>query len=269
MPFRLPGVHSRRIDAVTSRLPLLSTGVDLLDDSQLLSWLLRSEQRVTVTNHNLHSLALTEKDPRLQEFYRSADVVFIDGMPLVWVLRARGFPARPHHRITALDWLPRFFEKAAGKGVRVFHLGGTTHVERFCRTELPKHFPGLRIDAHHGFFNAEPGSVDNDAIVDQINKYEPDVLLVGMGMPRQEHWVANNRSALKARCVCTIGGTMSYLVGEQATPPRWLGTHGMEGIYRLLHDPRRLGGRYLYEPMGLVGPLARDLLGARRAGRRR
>lgn len=244
---------------MTGRLSLLSTGVDLVDQDHLLALLLQRGPSVTIAHHNLHSLALTEKDRDLQAFYRTADVVFIDGMPIVWLLKARGERAEPRHRNTGLDWLPRFLGEAARKGTKVFHLGGTLRASQYCRSDLPRQFPGLRIEAHHGYFNARRDSEENRAVLDKINAFGPHVLLVGMGMPRQELWIEQNRDDLWADVVCTLGGTIAYLAGEQATPPRWLGQFGLEGAYRFARDPRRLWARYLREPAGLIRPMADDL----------
>ena len=87
-----------------------------------------------------------------------------------------------------------------------------------------------------------------------------------MGMPRQANWIYDNRSQLTANVTFPLGGIMDYLVGETATPPRWTGPLGVEWAYRLLHDPRRLAGRYVWEPIRLAPWIAAQLCRARLAG---
>ena len=88
----------------------------------------------------------------------------------------------------------------------------------------------------------------NAAVVEHINRFQPHILIVGMGMGRQEHWISGNRKILRTNCIGTCGACMEYFAGAVPTAPRWLGPLGLEWLYRLLSDPKRFWMRYLIEP---------------------
>ena len=92
-----------------------------------------------------------------------------------------------------------------------------------------------------------------------IAAFDPDVLMVGMGMPQQETWVLDNRAALKRAAIFTVGAAFDYEAGVQRTPPRWTGRLGVEWLARLASEPRRLAWRYLVEPWSLLGPALHDI----------
>lgn len=247
--------------AQVEQVAILTTFVTPMTASQLVDLLVAPGRR-TVVHHNLHSLALLTADRYLADCFSHADFAFIDGMPIVWYLRSRGMSVDVRHRTTVLDWLPIFLNRAADSGLRVCHLGGTATTAAISRSVLMTRHPGLLLETYPGFYN----EAEESALVEQINDAAPDVLLVGMGMPRQEQWVARHRDRLDVPVVCTVGGAFSYFSDEQALPPRWLGPWGLEGAFRLLSDPRRLAHRYLMEPWVLVRPLMNDWLGRRTTG---
>jgi len=97
-------------------------------------------------------------------------------------------------------------------------------------------------------------------VLAQIREFQPQVLMVGMGMPRQEYWILDNLPDIAANVVLTAGACFDYLAGVIPTPPRWLGKIGLEWIFRLWHEPRRLWKRYLWEPWLLLPLAPKDVL---------
>jgi N-acetylglucosaminyldiphosphoundecaprenol N-acetyl-beta-D-mannosaminyltransferase len=215
--------------------------------------------RCVIGNHNLHSVVLHHRDPEMQRFYRYARYIFIDGMPLVWVGRLLGMPVRREHRMTSVDWLRPLLARAAQQGWRIFFVGSRPEVAQRASEVLREEFPGLQMEAAHGYFDVSPGSDENQAVLDRIRDYRTDLLLVGMGMPRQEHWIARELERLDARVIMNLGAVMDYVAGAVPTPPRWMARLGFEWLGRLAAEPRRLGYRYLVEPWFLLPHLARDL----------
>lgn len=209
-------------------------------------------QRIVIANHNMHSLYLQRRSADLRQFYDQADYVFADGMWIIHLARLFKQPLGPEHRITSLDWLAPLLELAERSSWRVFFLGGTASVaERFERY-IRANYGSLSARHQHGYFDMHPDSAENQEILATIRAFEPHLLFVCMGMPRQEQWIHANRSQLAANVTFPLGGIMDYLVGDTATPPRWTGPMGVEWAFRLLHDPRRLAGRYLWEPIRLA-----------------
>lgn len=228
----------------------------------------RSGEPRIIANHNLHSIYLHQRDEKLRAFYRLADLVHVDGMSVIAAGRLLGLPLRREHRVTYLDWIDGLLATAAVRGWRVMSIGHETSVAQRGAGELRRRHPGLVLEALPGFFDTSVGGSDNRALLRRIHEFEPDVLMVGMGMPRQEHWIYDNYLELPPCVVLTAGAAIAYAAGNVATPPRWAGAMYLEWAFRLLAEPRRLWRRYLLEPWSVLPILARELIAgaARREG---
>jgi N-acetylglucosaminyldiphosphoundecaprenol N-acetyl-beta-D-mannosaminyltransferase len=210
---------------------------------------IRDHRNWIIANHNLHSLYLFHKHPKLREFYSGVRWTHIDGMPLVALGRLYGYRLERQHRVTLVDWTYPLMELAASKGWRVFHLGSSKGAAEKGAAELRKLYPALQIEVSGGYFDARYGSSENEAVVERINAYGPDLLMVGMGMPRQEFWTQENSARLKADVILSsVGAAFDYVAGAVPTPPRWSGRLGLEWAFRLAHDPARMFSRYFIEP---------------------
>jgi N-acetylglucosaminyldiphosphoundecaprenol N-acetyl-beta-D-mannosaminyltransferase len=205
-------------------------------------------EQIVVANHNLHSLYLHDRDPKLRAFHAGAEVTHADGMSLVLVARLLGVPLTRRHRVTYIDWLGPLLAEAVRHGWRVFALGGEPGVYDRAAKELRTRHPGLELAGTHGYFDPTPGSAGNRDVLERIATYRPHVLLVGMGMPRQEHWVYDNRAELTANAILMSGAALDYVAGVVPTPPRRAAALGLEWLWRLASEPGRLWRRYLVEP---------------------
>ena len=248
---RLPNV-----DVSREREQVLGVEVDIITRDELqaeVTRAVRDRRRLWVSNHNLHSAYLMLDDEGMQRWNAIADLVFVDGMSLVAASRLRGGRLRPVHRATILDWMPGVLSDAAREGSIVYHLGGDpAWVDRGAARWRAEH-PGLLLHLHHGYFSDE----ESGAVVERINAVAPPLLLVGMGMPRQEEWLADHARELSAPVIVTVGAFLAYAAGATAEPPRWIGRVGLEWAWRLVADPRRLARRYLLEPVLLARELRR------------
>lgn len=215
------------------------------------------DERHIIANHNLHSVYLcnNKRNPKMAHFYQTATCTFIDGMSLVLLCNLLGTSLKLQHRLTSLDFLPSILEHAKRNNWRNYYLGTKQELVEKGIGILKRNFNGLDIRFHNGYFNAQRNSDENKRIVQSINDYRPHILLVGMGMPRQEEWIIDNFEQLKVNVVFSIGAYIDYIAGDKPIPPRWLGHLGLEWLYRLLCEPRRLGQRYLIEPWFLLGLL--------------
>lgn len=231
--------------------------------NELVEWGISEGRKWIITNHNLHSVYLLHRHPRLREFYAGAHWTFIDGMPLVALGRLYGYPLERKHRVTLADWADPLMELAARRGWRVFHLGSKSEVGEKAAAVLRKRYPGLQIEVSGGYFDARPGSAENEALLRRINAYLPDLLMVGMSMPRQEYWTQDNFARLKAHVILSSNGAaMDYVAGAVKTPPRWAGRLGLEWASRLANEPRRLFSRYFLEPWYILALLIVEYLRA-------
>lgn len=242
------------------RIRLLGGEMDVMTADQLLAFIagrIAARRPALIANHNLHSLHLWRRTPAMATLYARADRIEIDSTPLIAWARLMGHGAGREHRLTYLDWREAFWARAAAQGWRVFHLGCAPGVgETAVRAILGRH-PDLELGTRHGFFDM--AGAENAAVLADIRRFAPDVLFVGMGMPRQEAWIEANRDRLPPCVVMPIGGALTYEAGAVATPPRWTGRMGVEWLWRFFTEPRRLFHRYFVEPWSLAPQALGDL----------
>ena len=222
-----------------------------------------AEHRCVIGHHNLNSVFHFHRDPKVREFYTRADWSFVDGMSLVLAGRLLGLPLRREDRMTAVDWLRPLLRRVAEEGWRVFFLGSEPGVAEKAAGILRTECPGLQLEVAHGFFDITPGSKGSDAVLSRIRDCRPHLLIVGMGMPRQEHWIVDHLERIEANAILNQGAFMDYVAGAVPTPPRWMGWLGLEWLARLLAEPGRLWRRYLLEPWFLLPIFLRELLSRR------
>ena len=247
----------------SSRVKIMGQDMDLLCEGDLMMQIDRMvglRRRFLIANHNLHSLYLVTRTPEMAKMYERADVIQIDSVPLIRFARMTGHPAELAHRLTYLDWRDSFWTMAHNRCWRVFYLGGAPDVAQSAMRRLALTYPDITFEARDGFFDIDTDGNENRIVLKQIDDFQPDVLLVGMGMPRQEMWIAANMDALPPCVILPVGAAFDYEAGVQNAAPRWMGQWGLEWLYRLCSDPKRLASRYLYEPWFLLKPALRDLL---------
>ena len=205
-----------------------------------------------IASQNVHGLYKYFTDDSFRRLHECA-CVRIDGMPLVWLARLHGLQVRREHRAAMIDCFPEFLKRGAEEGWRIFYLGGRPEVAAAGRERLHGVYPGLQFESHHGYFPESPDSAENGAVIERINAFRPHVLMVGMGMGRQERWILDNADRLSANCIWTCGALLEYFAGAVPVAPRWLGQIGLEWAYRFCSNPRRFAWRYLVEPWLVVG----------------
>jgi N-acetylglucosaminyldiphosphoundecaprenol N-acetyl-beta-D-mannosaminyltransferase len=252
-------------EAISQRVSLAGISVDLLTIKDLLSLLVHAtatQDKCLILHHNLHSLCLYHTVSDFKVCYSQASHVYIDGIPVVWLGKIAGLPARSEHRITLLDSFTIVLRKAEQCGWRVFYLGSLAEVITRGLDAIKQEYPQLNISGHHGYF--ENHGFESDEVISKINSFGADILFVGLGMPLQERWLAEHHSQINASAILTCGATLDYLTGHAYRPPAWVGPLGLYGIFRLVSDPRRLWKRYLVEPVILLKhmffPLMRQCL---------
>lgn len=220
----------------------------------------RSKRIAIIAHHNLHSLYLAGRNALMRRFFDRADFVIIDGTAVVWLLRLCGQRLSSEKRAACLDWMPVFLPTASADSWRVFYLGSEPSVLTAGLQVIRAQYPDLKIEGHHGHFDKRSGASDNSLIIQRIREFSPQVLLVGMGMPIQECWLLENLEKLPPCVILNMGGYLDYIAGLKPTPPRWLGPLGLEWLYRLCSEPRRLSHRYLVEPLFVIKDLLAELL---------
>lgn len=252
------------------RVRILGAEVDVVtprDMLRLTEALVDAGGPAVIANHNAHSLVLARRSAAMRAFYADADLVQIDSTPMILWARLLGLPVSRAHRSTYLDWRDDFWRLAAERGWRVYYLGGAPGVADAAARRIASEWPGVSLRTRDGYFDAKTGSDDNTAILADIRAFSPDILFVGMGMPRQEEWIAAHRDQLDHGVIFSVGAAFDYEGGAQVAAPRWSGPLGLEWLFRLASQPRRLAHRYLIEPWALA-PAALGDVAAALSGRR-
>ena len=252
-PFRL----ARRPE---QRITLLGATMDLVKPEEMLHFVrsaVAARAKAIVANHNLHSLYLLRRNPDMAALYARADVVEVDSLPLTLWARWIYGRSRRFHRCTYMDFRTLLWDWAQADGWRVYYVGGKPGIVDAARRALNARWPGPVIGGRDGFF--EWGGAEEDAVLADITAFLPDVLMVGMGMPRQEAWIERCYDRLPNCVILPVGAAFDYEAGAIVTPPSWTGRLGLEGVYRLLCEPRRMFARYVLEPWALLGPALKDM----------
>lgn len=215
----------------------------------------KAGKRLIMGNLNLHGMAVMHDSPGMSRLNSDPEaLVMIDGMPIVWLAYLLGHKVSRSQRMTSLDYFDEMFLLGKSEGWKFDYVGSTPDVLEDGLSCLRDRIPGLNIEGRDGYFDtkdASPGSKQAE-IIDWLVRRDSDVLIVGMGMPRQEEWLEAIKSKVPSRVLIPVGAYLEYQVGSLALPPRWMGQLGIEWVFRLVTAPRRLAYRYLVEPFCLV-----------------
>jgi N-acetylglucosaminyldiphosphoundecaprenol N-acetyl-beta-D-mannosaminyltransferase len=197
---------------------------------------------------NLDFLRRHVKDPQARALYDQADVSVADGMPLVWAARLQG--DRLPERVAGSSMVALLAERAAAERRSMYFLGGTPGASAKAAAILTERFPGLRIcGTSSPMLSSPPTPAELDPIRRELAGLRPDLLLVGLGSPKQEQLIQLLRPTLPAAWMVGVGISFSFIAGEVRRAPRWMQRTGLEWVHRMAQEPRRLGHRYLVEDL--------------------
>ncbi len=271
MPVTSESTSPRLVRTRARRSRIAGVEVEALSISHLNEIVVRAIEagdHIVVANHNLHSIYLYHHDSKMRRFYSAADHIHVDGMAIIGLGRVLGMPLSREHRVTFVDWMEPLASVAAKYGWRVFYLGSRPGVAEKGAEVLRHRHPGLQIKTSHGFFDRDPVSREAQVTLADIETYRPQLLIVGMGMPRQEHWIVDHLDKLTANVILNGGAALDYFAGAIPTPPRWAGRVGLEWLFRLASEPRRLWSRYLIEPWYIACKVVGEIFARRQCSPR-
>jgi N-acetylglucosaminyldiphosphoundecaprenol N-acetyl-beta-D-mannosaminyltransferase len=209
----------------------------------LLDWAKSSEKRY-VSTCPVYTLMMAQEIPAAKAALENAAMVCADGLPIVLLQRQRGYPQA--ERVYGPDILLALAEKGQACGLRHYFFGGLPEVADKLVTNLQKRFPALLVAGYSSppMLPLEDLSLDK-ALVEELNQSQADVIWVGLGSPKQDIWMAKYRPYLNAPLLIGVGAAFDFLAGTKAQAPKWMRDRGLEWLFRLLQEPRRLGKRYL------------------------
>jgi len=219
-----------------------------------------NKQPLIIAHQNLHGLYVALTDTAYRTLHELPQtLVHIDGFPIVylaWLHKLRRTTMK--HRAAIHDWMPHYVKAASEKRWRMYCIGSSANVNARAVAALSEIAPNATIKGRDGFFDATNGCAENQAVLDEIAAFDPHIVVVGMGMGRQEQWILENHEALGNRCTVAVGACLEYMAGELRMSPRWFGPFGLEMVWRLVSCPRRYAHRYLIEPWLLLGLLIKS-----------
>jgi len=239
-----------------TRVNLLDTLIDCVDADQAMAQIdgfVQSKRPHHVVTANVDFLRLASQDAGFQSIVNDADLVLADGMPLVWASRRQLTPLPC--RVTGVDMILACAQLAARRGYSIFLLGAAPGVAYQAAEVLQQRFPGLRIAGTYSPPAAEMTEQDDDAGVRMVRAARPDMLFVAFGAPKQEHWIRAHQETLNVPVCMGVGGSFDMLAGNVRRAPVWIQRHGLEWLYRLAQEPRRLWKRYIVHDLPVFARL--------------
>jgi N-acetylglucosaminyldiphosphoundecaprenol N-acetyl-beta-D-mannosaminyltransferase len=191
---------------------------------------------------NAHVLNQSREDPALRGALEEADLVYCDGYGVR--LAAKALDVEIPHRMTGADWVWDLAALCEAQGSSVYLLGCEPAVAAQAALRLRRKHPGLRVvGSHHGYF--EIGSGHDERVIEDVNRRKPDILLVGMGTPKQEIWAQRTVDRLDCSVLWSVGALFDFVSGRVPRAPASLSDNGLEWIFRLAIEPQRMWRRYL------------------------
>jgi N-acetylglucosaminyldiphosphoundecaprenol N-acetyl-beta-D-mannosaminyltransferase len=202
------------------------------------------QRKITVAHSNVHGFNLSMQLPWFYNFLQSAEIVHCDGTGILKAIRFMGTKLPLQYRVSYTQLLPKLLQHCDQHGLSLFLLGSRHELLQKALENVQTQYPNIRLSGHDGYFDMNDPA-ENEPIVEKINQAKPNILLVGMGMPRQESWIRQNRPLLSVNAIMAGGAAIDRLAGVVSTCPNFLSDAGLEWLYRLWHEPKRLATRYL------------------------
>jgi len=205
-------------------------------------WITEGARRyVCVTG--VHGTMESQRDEALRRIHNRAGLVTPDGMPLVWLGRLHG--QRHVERVCGRDLMSACCQRSVVRGYRHFFYGGGEGVAQRLADRLRQRYPGLTVAGTYMPPFRTLSALEDEAIVWEINEANPDIVWVGLSTPKQERWMAAHVGRLSAPVLIGVGAAFDFLAGVKKQAPRWMQQSGLEWLFRLGSEPRRLWRRYL------------------------
>lgn len=235
------------------RISFLNTQIDNLTMDQMVERIDRMVQNGTgqyVVTPNVDHIVRLEKDMLFREIYEQADLVAVDGTPLIWISKLLKTPIV--EKVSGSDLFPKVCEMAARRGYRVYLLGAAEGVAAKASVNLQRKYPGLQIvGTFSPPFGFEKDAEEVQSICRMVREAHPDILALGLGAPKQEKFFYQNRGQLQVPVALHVGAALDFEAGTIRRAPVWMSRIGLEWLYRLIKEPKRLAKRYLIDDMAI------------------
>lgn len=237
-----------------NKIKILNVDVDnytLEEALERIDYFVREKKNAYVVTPNLDHVVMLERDKQFQKVYQEADMVLVDGKPLVWLAAMNRTPVKA--KISGSDLFPKLAELCADKGYTMFFLGAQEGVAQKAAERLSQKYEGLKVvGTYSPSYGFEKKSDELKLIIDNIKEAKPDVLIVGLGAPKQEKFIWKYRKKLQVPVSLGLGASLDFEAGEKKRAPVWMSEHGLEWLYRMIQEPKRLFKRYFIDGVMLI-----------------
>ncbi len=255
---------------MSEKKELFGIQIDALDMqgavSKVRTWV-EDDQRdckIVVTPNVDHAVLLQENEG-LRDAYRNASMILADGHPIVWASRLLG--KQLPERVAGSELVPKLFDSFNEAGdLKVFLLGAAEGVGARAAENMAKTWPRVEVvGVYSPPMGFEKTAEESDKILDMVNAVQPDVIVLGLGAPKQEIWANQYRDRLEAKTVLCVGATIDFLAGEKKRAPVWMQRSGTEWLHRMCSEPKRLVKRYAKDAWIFPQLVLRQMLGRQSA----
>lgn len=238
-----------------SRLKFMNTEIDNLtmEEAMLaIDKLILQDGCSYVVTPNVDHIVQLETNRELRTIYSQASLILTDGKPLLWIAKWYGTPIK--EKISGSDLFPKLCEMSAKKGYRMFFLGAAEGVASKAAENLTIRYPGLQIvGTYSPPFGFEKEDAEIEKIEMMIKNANPHILIVGLGCPKQERFMSENCKRLGVPVSLGLGASFDFEAGNIRRAPRWMSECGLEWLFRITQDPKRMIKRYLVDDIKIIG----------------
>lgn len=226
--------------------------VNMAESIESIEQMIARGKKSYVVAINVDVVMKIENDFALKKIVDEADLVLVDGKPLVWISKMHGRPVKA--KISGSDLIPQLMKIATEKGYSIFIIGGKDGVAEQAKKNLEQENNGIKLV---GTYAPPWGFEKNDAELNKINTLitaaHPDLLIACFGCPKQEKWIYENYQKYDATVSICAGATVDFLAGNVKRAPKWMSEHGLEWFYRFLQEPKRMFKRYFVDDIKILG----------------
>jgi N-acetylglucosaminyldiphosphoundecaprenol N-acetyl-beta-D-mannosaminyltransferase len=238
-----------------ARIKFMNTEIDNLTMEETLEeidFLIQENRNAYVVTPNVDHIVQLENGGELCEVYKNADLILTDGKPLLWISKLYKTPIK--EKISGSDLLPLLCKMASKKGYSMFFLGAAENIAAKAAENLTRKYPGLNVK---GTYSPRPGFEKDISemkkIENMVKHTNPHILIVCLGCPKQELFIFNNKDKLGVPISLGLGASLDFEAGIIKRAPRWMSDHGLEWLFRITQDPKRMAKRYLINDIKIIG----------------
>lgn len=237
-----------------ARIKFMNTEIDNLTMEETLveiDRIIQQDKNAYVVTPNVDHIVQLEKDQELKEVYKDADLILADGKPLIWISKLYKNPIK--QKVSGSDLFPLLCEMAAEKNYKMFFLGAAEGVAKKAAQNLKKRYKNLEVVGTYsppmGF---EKDEAEIQKIEEMIKESKPHILIVGLGCPKQEKFIFHYRDRLSVPISLGLGASLDFEAGNVKRAPGWMANHGLEWLFRITQDPKRMFKRYVINDTKII-----------------